>query len=242
MFSDYDFKKALLNNVVWMSLFLFIPLVLGLGFALVTIRLGSIQMIFRTMFFMPYVVGSVIAGRIFSAFYSPYSGIGALLASRGVKFLKGFAPLGNRNIALFAVAFVDNWHWWGFVLVLMMSALHQVDHNLHEAAIIEGANPVQIFFKVTLPQIMASIVAYFIFTIVASFKTFDYVWVMTGGGPGGATELAATWIYKRTFLTYEAGYGSAMSLAICIGCLFVYTLRGFIQKRLRRDALEGDER
>jgi raffinose/stachyose/melibiose transport system permease protein len=235
MTSDYDFKKALVNNTVWMFLFLFIPLVLGLGFALVCMRLGSMQMGYRTVLFLPYVVGSAIAGRIFSAFYSPYSGVFNSLSNMGIGFFKGFAPLGNKNVALFAVAFVDNWHWWGFVLVLMMSALHQVDFDLHEAALIEGANSIQIFFNITLPQIAHSIISYFIFIIVASFKTFDYVWVMTSGGPAGATELAATWIYKRTFISYEAGYGSALSFTICIGCLFVYVIQGLIRKAMNHD-------
>jgi len=239
MFSDYDFKKALLNNIVWMALFLIVPLILGLGFALIFMRMGKEQMIFRTICFLPYVISSVIAGKVFSAFYSPYNGLGALLSSWGLDFMKGFAPLGDKKLALFAVAFVDNWHWWGFVLVLMMSALHQVDYSLHEAAVIEGANPVQIFFKVTLPQIKASIISYFVFIIVASFKTFDYVWVMTGGGPAGATELCATWIYKRTFITYEAGYGSALSLTICIVCLVIYVAQEWIRKAMHKNTGEA---
>lgn len=229
MVNDFDFKHALANNLLWMSLFLIIPLILGLGLALLIVSMGKEQMFYRTVCFLPYVICSVIAGKVFSAFYSPYSGIGSLLTSIGVSGFKNFAPLGDKKIALFAVAFVDNWHWWGFVLVLMLSALHQVDQSLYEAAIIESINPIQKFFYVTLPQIKSSVISYFIFIIVASFKTFDYVWVMTSGGPAGATELAATWIYKRTFVNYEAGYGSAMSLAVCIGCLAVY----FLQDRIR---------
>ena len=237
MLSDYDFKNALINNVVWMGLFLIIPLILGLGIAVLIMSMGKEQMIFRTICFLPYVVSSVIAGKVFSAFYSPFSGIGPLLNSLGVSSMKNFAPLASRTMALYAVAFVDNWHWWGFVLVLMLSALHQVDHSLYEAAMIEGVNPIQKFFYITLPQIKSSIVSYFVFVIVASFKTFDYVWVMTGGGPAGATELAATWIYKRTFVNYEAGYGSALSLTVCVGCLAIY----FIQDRIRaRENRKGE--
>lgn len=234
MANDYDFKNALINNLIWMALFLIVPLVLGLGLALLIVSMGKEQMLYRTVCFLPYVICSVIAGKVFSAFYSPYSGIGPLLASAGLTAFKGFAPLGNKKMALFAVAFVDNWHWWGFVLVLMMSALHQVDQSLYEAAVIEGIGPFQKFFYVTLPQIKASIISYFIFIVVASFKTFDYVWVMTSGGPAGATELAATWIYKRTFVNYEAGYGSAMSLAVCIGCLIVYLVQDHIRAHERR--------
>ena len=70
-------------------------------------------------------------GKIFSIFYSPYSGISSLLESIGITALADFAPLGNESQALYAAAFVDNWHFWGFVLVLMMSALHQVDTSLY---------------------------------------------------------------------------------------------------------------
>lgn len=234
MLGDSDFHNALLNNLVWMGLFLIIPLILGLGLALLIVSMGREQIFYRTVCFLPYVICSVIAGKVFSAFYSPYSGLGPLLTSLGLSAFKGFAPLGDKSMALYAVAFVDNWHWWGFVLVLMMSALHQVDTSLYEAAILEGINPIQKFFYITLPQIKASVISYFIFIIVASFKTFDYVWVMTTGGPAGATELAATWIYKRTFVNYEAGYGSALSLCVCLGCLVVYLLQDRIRAHERR--------
>ena len=234
MAHDMDFLNSIKNNLVWMSLFLIIPLILGLGLALLITSMGKEQIFYRTMCFLPYVICSVIAGKVFSAFYSPYSGIGPLLNAMGITAMKDFAPLGNKSIALFAVAFVDNWHWWGFVLVLMMSALHQVDASLYEAAVLEGINPVQKLFYITLPQIRASIISYFIFIIVASFKTFDYVWVMTSGGPAGATELAATWIYKRTFVNYEAGYGSALSLTVCMGCLIIYIIQSRITAHNRK--------
>lgn len=239
MMSDRDFHRAFRNNVVWMSLFLVVPLILGLGMALLFKGMGRIQMVFRAICFLPYVVGSVVAGRVFAAFYSPFSGIGPFFADLGVGFMEGFAPLGDTRLALFAVAFVDNWHWWGFVLVLMMSALHQVDYTLHEAALIEGANPVQIFFRVTLPQIKPTIISYFIFIMVASFRTFDYVWVMTGGGPAGATELVATWIFKRTFISFEAGYGAALSLTVCLGVLTIFMVQKFVRKALNHEPEGG---
>lgn len=96
--------------------------------------------------------------------------------------MAGFAPLGNEKQALYAAAFVDNWHWWGFVLVLMLSALHQVDTSLYEVAKTEGANAWQTLIHVTIPQIKPTIISYFVFVIIAAFTTFDYVWIMTQGG------------------------------------------------------------
>lgn len=144
--------------------------------------------------------------------------------------MAGFAPLGNEKQALYAAAFVDNWHWWGFVLVLMLSALHQVDTSLYEVAKTEGANAWQTLIHVTIPQIKPTIISYFVFVIIAAFTTFDYVWIMTQGGPAGSTEVFATRIYKTTFINYDAGYGAAMSLSVCILALSVYFVLKFIQK------------
>ena len=199
--------------------------------ALIFTKIGKIQMVFRTLCFLPYVVSAAVAGKIFSIFYSPYSGIGSFFEKIGWTALADFAPLGNEHQALYAAAFVDNWHWWGFVLVLMMSALHQVDTSLYEAAKTEGANSWQTLIHVTIPQIKPTIISYFVFVIIAAFTTFDYVWIMTQGGPAGSTEVFATRIYKTTFINYEAGYGAAMSMSVCLLALTVYFILKFIQKR-----------
>ncbi|MBU9736480.1 carbohydrate ABC transporter permease [Diplocloster agilis] len=233
MLTDYDFLFALKNNVIWMSIFLIVPLILGLGMALIFTKIGKIQLLFRSLCFLPYVVSATVAGKIFSIFYSPYSGIGSFFEQLGIRGLADFAPLGNEHQALYAAAFVDNWHWWGFVLVLMMSALHQVDAALYEAAQLEGANSWQILKNVTLPQIKPTIVSYFVFVIIAAFTTFDYVWIMTQGGPAGATEVFSTRIYKTTFINFEAGYGSALSLSVCLLALSVYFILKLVQKRGR---------
>lgn len=235
MLRDVNFLMAAKNNFIYCIIFLIAPLVLGLGLALVFTKIGKSQMLFRTLCFLPYVISPTVAGKIFSVFYSPYSGLCTVFAFLGIKALADFAPLGNQHQALFAVAFVDNWHWWGFVLVLMMSALHQVDASLHEAAELEGANIWQQFFYVTIPQIKPTLISYLIFDVVASFTTFDWIWIMTQGGPAGATEVFSTQIYKRTFVNYDAGYGSALSLSVCMAALLAYFLLSIWRKREERD-------
>ena len=106
-------------------------------------------------------------------------------------------------------------------------------HNIHEVAKTEGANAWQTLIHVTIPQIKPTIISYFVFVIIAAFTTFDYVWIMTQGGPAGSTEVFATRIYKTTFINYDAGYGAAMSLSVCILALSVYFVLKFIQKRGR---------
>ncbi|MDO4275940.1 MAG: sugar ABC transporter permease [Eubacteriales bacterium] len=231
MLHDTDFLFAIRNNLIWTVLFLFVPLVLGLGMALIFTKIGRVQMPLRTLCFLPYVISAAVSGKIFTVFYSPYSGIATIFDKLGVDSMANFAPLGERSQALYAAAFVDNWHWWGFVLVLMMSALHQVSAELYEAADMEGAGFFQKLLNVTIPQIRPTIAAYFIFVIIATFTTFDYVWIMTQGGPAGATELLSTRIYKTNFLTYESGYSSAMSLSVCLFALAVYLLLNHLQRK-----------
>lgn len=235
MLSDSSFFHAIKNNLIWMVMFLVIPLAIGLVLAVMLQNIGRGQMLLRTIYFLPYVVGAAIAGKVFATFYSPYSGIASLFQTLGIESLRNFAPLGNGKLALYAVAFVDNWHWWGFVLVLMFSALHQVDRSLLEAATMEGAGPVRKFFSVTIPQIKPTILSYFTFIIIASFTTFDYVWIMTQGGPAGSTEVFATRIYKTTFINYDAGYGAAMSLSVCLLALTVYFILRIIQRKGARE-------
>ncbi|GAA0790614.1 sugar ABC transporter permease [Clostridium sp. AF19-22AC] len=234
MLSDTSFFHALKNNLIWMAMFLVIPLAIGLILAVILSNISRGQMLLRTIYFLPYVVGAAIAGKIFATFYSPYSGIASVFKALGIESLSNFAPLGNGKLALYAVAFVDNWHWWGFVLVLMFSALHQVDRSLLEAATMEGAGPLRKFFSVTVPQIKPTIISYFTFILIASFTTFDYVWIMTQGGPSNATELVSTWIYRKSFISYEVGYGSALCTTVCGGCLAIYLLFTLVQKLRRR--------
>lgn len=222
IFEDGDFHHAVLNNILYMSVFLTIPIVFGLLMALLTVRAGRFQLLYRALFFLPYVVSPVISGKIFMMYYDPFSGINQFFEWMGWSFLANINYVGDRNLALFSVAFVDYWHWWGFVLVIFLAALHQVDVSLYEAAELDGANRLQRFLHVTVPQIRPTLVTLLTITIIGSFVTFDYVYVMTQGGPAGATEIASTWIFKQAFNNFDAGYGSALSITVCAACVVVY--------------------
>lgn len=234
--SDQSFHDALKNNLVWILFFLIVPVIMGLVIAMMIIRMKKSQMILRSLFFMPYVIAPVVVGAVFSYFYSPYIGLNSILKSLG--YTGVFAPLGNEAQALFAVAFADHWHWWGFVMTLFLAALHQVDTDLYEAADIEGAGMFRKFCSITFPSIIPTFVTLYMFIIIASFLTFDYVYVMTKGGPAGATEISATWIYKRTFVANESGYGSAMSLIMCAICVIVYFGFQFLQTQLQKKEID----
>lgn len=231
-FTDKDLLSAFLHNLIWLLLALTIPIIIGLLVALLVKRIKKLQMFFRTAFFMPYVLSSVVVGQIFSIYYNPFGGINSLFDKLGLTTLSNINWLG-KGMALVSVFIADTWHWWGFIMVIMLSALHQVDESLYEACKIDGGNSIQRFFHITIPQIMPTLVTIITLITIWSFVTYDYIWVMTSGGPAGATEVISTYVYTTTFVKYRAGYSSAINVLTTLLCVFIYIiLRKFILKKV----------
>jgi raffinose/stachyose/melibiose transport system permease protein len=232
LFEDMAFRQAFRNNLLWLSLFLTIPFAIALLAAslLAPIRRGG--MVFRTALFIPYILPSVITASIWRSLLSPTLGIGAQLAKIGVPGLDQ-AFLGNPNTALFAVAFIDNWHWWGFLMVLLLTAMQTVSPELYDAARIDGANRWQAFRHVTIPGIRPTLVFLILMTAIWSFLVFDYIWILTQGGPAGASEVLGTLVVKNAINRFQAGYAAAIGLTmslfagISIGIFVLLRRRGW---------------
>ena len=223
IFHDEQVGLAIIHNVKWLAIFITVPIILGFTIALIVSQLGRTQMFFRTVYFIPYVISAAVAGKIWTALMNPFYGINEVFAKLGWTSLSKVLWLGDPKIALYSVAFVDNWHWWGFIMILFLSALQQVDPTLYEAAKVDGANRFQEIIHVAVPGIRTTIAFVLITTIMWSFLTFDYVYVMTNGGPANATEVMATYIYKNAFVKYRSGYANALCViqsAICVGLYF----------------------
>jgi raffinose/stachyose/melibiose transport system permease protein len=227
LFHDVEFYQALFNNLKWMLVFLTIPIILGfvIGYFLSKIKKG--QIIYRTIYFLPYVISAAIAGKIFATFYNPYFGINVIFEKLHLDFIARdwLAP---KNVLL-SVAMVDNWHWWGFVLVIFMSGLQQIDPSLYEVADVEGANTLEKMRYVTIPGIKNTIIFIITSTMVWSIGTFEYVWVMTKGGAG--SELLSTMLYKNSLFKYQAGYASSIAVIQAILSFAILGVFALIRKR-----------
>ncbi len=228
---DDSIGPAILNNLKWIGVFLTVPIILGLVMAVLISKLKRSQMFFRTLIFLPYVLSAAIAGKIWSAYLNPYFGISNIFRAIGLDGLADVLWLGDPDLAIFTVAFVDNWHWWGFIMVLFIGALQQVDTSLYEAVRVEGGNFLHEFFNVTIPGILPTFVFVIITTIMWSFLAFDYVWVMTMGGPNGATDIISTVIYKNAFISYRAGYANAISVIQAGLSLSAYFIMVIMRKK-----------
>lgn len=228
---DQVVRIAIWNNIKWLLIFITIPVILGLSAAMMVSNIHRFQMVFRTVFFVPYVLSAAVVGKIFTAYYNPYYGINVVFKYFGWTNLSNTLWIGDPNIALYSVAFVDNWHWWGFVMVMFLAALQQIDPSLYESARMDGANTFQEVLHVSIPGIKQTIAFMLIMTVMWSFLTFDYVYVMTYGGPANATEILATWIYKNAFVKYSAGYANALCVVQSGICLVFYFLQKYISRK-----------
>ncbi|MCM3339859.1 sugar ABC transporter permease [Paenibacillus sp. MER TA 81-3] len=229
LIQDVQFYKALKNNLIWLLLFCTIPVSFSLIVAVLLSRVRRGQMFYRVTFFLPYICSTVVTAKIWSWIYNPFFGINKVLEGWGFTNLPLW--LGDPDKALFSVAFVDGWRYWGFLLILFLTGFHQTDRSLEEAAMIDGAGKIRIFWSVIIPQLRPTLLLIMMMTMIWSFAAFDYVYVMTGGGPGNATELIATYMYKEALQNQAPGYASSIALALALFSGIVIAVFGYLRKR-----------
>lgn len=231
LFGDPVFWHALGNNLKWMGLFLTLPILLGLWLAsqLMVVRRG--KTFFQLAFFLPHIIASVVIARIWQGMiYSPATGLLGVL--NGVfPSLDLQSPLVQPPTSLYAVAATDMWQWCGFLAVVFFSAMRQVDLQQVEAGLVEGASTAQIFRYILIPAIRPTLVLMLIMTVIWSFVTFEFVYVMTQGGPAFSSELLSTLAYRQAFFEFDVGQAAAASLVIGLLGLIATVVYVWIQHR-----------
>jgi raffinose/stachyose/melibiose transport system permease protein len=231
MLHDRVFYTALINNLKFTLIFLTVPVGMGLLGAGLLAPIKRFQFLFRAAFFIPYVLASIVNAQIWKSILHPVAGVGTWLANSYGWEWADVRIFGNRDTVLYAIAFVDNWHWWGFLLVIYLAAMQGVDQDLYDAARVEGASGWQQFRDVTIPGIRPTLVFTLLMTTIWSMLTFDYVYILTRGGPAHASEVLATMVYSSAFIGFEVGYAAAIALTMSIYCGLV--VLGFIVLRRR---------
>jgi raffinose/stachyose/melibiose transport system permease protein len=209
LFTDAKFLQALVNNLWWTIFFLIVPIGIALAGAFLLSRTTRGQMAFRVIFFIPYTMATIVVATIWESIYSPVYGITQLLGL-------DVNILGDTSTALPGVAVANTWQWWGYLMVVFIAAMASVNPSLYEAAKLDGASGFQQFLHITVPGIRPTLVFMGLMTVIWSFLVFDYIYIMTGGGPAGSTEVVGTLLYTTAFSTYEAGYASAMGIVLAL--------------------------
>ncbi len=174
----------------------------------------------RKIYLIPMLLSSVAIAQLWIKIYNPANGIlNSLLKGIGIENPPVW--LGNPEIVLYAIFIPILWQYAGFYILIYYAALKNIPDSLIEAAKIDGASAFQIAYKIKIPLIKGVIKVTVVLAIVGSLKYFDLIWVMTGGGPSGASEVIASYMYKMAFNSYDFGYGSAIGFLLLIITLIV---------------------
>lgn len=226
LIADETFWKAFKNNVMIMILSIVIQLPIGLALATFLDFGGKKLNVFKVLWFIPMLMSSVAIGFLFTYALATNGGMISTIS----KWFGGgnVDLLGSPKWALFTVIMVICWQFIPFYMVYFMAGYTNIPYEVFEAARIDGATRGQYFWKVAFPLLVPSMKSAAILSMVGSLKYFDLVYVMTGGGPGTATELMATYMYEESFKNFNMGYGSA----IAGGMFILITLVALITMRM----------
>lgn len=217
------FIKSVQNSFILAILSVIIQLPIALLLALILARGVKGEVFFRTIYFIPVIISTVVIGQLFMKIYHPdYGMLNIILKSIGLEKY-AHAWLADTNTALFAAFVPIVWQFIGYHMLLMYAGIKSVSKDIYEAAKIDGASEFNMATKITIPLIKPILQVCVVFAVVGSFKAFDLIYILTNGGPLHASEVPSTIMYNTIFNKYMYGYGSAMSTFIIIECL-VFTL------------------
>ncbi|GHD49569.1 sugar ABC transporter permease [Mycetocola manganoxydans] len=213
---DERLRDAFGHALVLVFFYAVLPLAIGLVLAALLTR-AKVRGIgfFRTIIFLPQVIAMVVVAVTWRQIYAPDGPLNGLLRLLGLDALTT-AWLGDYTWTLPAVGLIGTWVSTGLVTVLLIAGMTRVPGELYEAVRLDGAGPVREFFAITLPAIRGEITVALTLTIVAALKTFDLVYVTTGGGPGTSTTVPSYEVYRRAFELGQVGEAAAIGIVLTI--------------------------
>jgi multiple sugar transport system permease protein len=215
-----NYRELLRDPHVWESLYLTMKyvlisvsgqLVVGFGIALLLNRKIPAKGLITTLLLLPMMMSMAIVGLFWKLLYGPSWGIINYLLGLG-----NFVWLSNADVALLAIAITDIWMWSPFVMLLSLAGLSAIPQHLYEAAAIDRASGWFTFSRITLPLVTPLLLIAVIFRTLEAFKTFDLAFIMTGGGPGTATELISIKLYNMAFPQWQTGKSCALAYILLI--------------------------
>jgi len=211
LFADSRMWGALGITLLYTAICLVVQLVLGLGIALLLDSDDPGFGFLRGVLTLTLVIPPAITGMMFLLLEDAQFGV-FTYALKSIGLLQGQSILGNPSTALMGVMIADIWQWTPFMVLIFLAGLRAMPTEPFESAVIDGASGWQIFRRLTLPMLGKVIAIAVLIRGIDLFRTFDYVYVMTSGGPGTATYTLSLYAWQQTFSFINWGYGAAISL------------------------------
>ena len=217
LIADPIFQKALINTIVLVLVSVPVTCIFSLWVATVIYKMHDrYTSLFRCIFYLPVVTCSVAVTVVWKWMFSPYTGIlNYVFKNLGI-ITKNINWLGSPEYALGCIILILLTTSVGQPIVLYVSALSNVDHSLIEAAEVDGATNLQVFWKIKWPQIMPTTLYILVITTINSFQCFALIQLLTSGGPNNSTQTIMYYIYYNAFKLSRYGYGSAMGVILAL--------------------------
>lgn len=229
------FQYSLANNLKWLLTFITVPVAIGLTLAVLLNRDVKGDRYFKMGIFLPQVLSLPVIALIWSfGIYNPRAGlINQVLTSLGVADPPGW--LADRQLVIWAIIAAAAWRQIGYIMILYVAGLKNVDPTLLDAARVDGASGWQTFWRVVFPLLGPVTTIVVVISIIDSLRSFDMVWVMTKGGPANSSSVLAVMMYIEAFNNYKMGLGAAIAVVL-FGISLVFIVAYLT--RVMKDELE----
>ncbi len=227
LFSDKEFANALLVTLYYVVLNIPLQTLLAMIIAVMMSRLTN-SMFLRALMIIPWLLPPVVVALIWLWLLDPNLGIiNVTLKSLGLPMV---AFLGLPSLAMPSIAMINIWQYVGYTALLIFAGLQSIPGSVYEAAAIDGASEVQMFWRVTAPLLRPVLVFVIVTSVIGSFQIFDTIAITTKGGPVNATKVINWYIYEQAFSRFNMGYATTLSIVLFLILIFV----SLLQMRLMR--------
>ena len=216
LFGDPRFWLAMRNNAIFSGLTVVGTIGIGFSLALVIERRVFGWALFKVIYFLPVMMSSTVIGILWHRLYDSHFGpINGILRAMGLEQL-AFEWLGDPNVVIYAVVIVSIWQFAGFPMIIFLAAMENISPEIHDAADIDGVGPWTRVRYVIFPLVRRVFVVLTMLQLIFSFLVFDLIWVMTEGGPGLASSVLTTYLYREAFRFHSFGTASAVAVAMFV--------------------------
>jgi multiple sugar transport system permease protein len=223
LLNDYLFKVSVQNTIIFSVLATFLQTLLGLGIAVIVNQKFPGRRLILPLIVLPNMFSVVVVSSMWKLMLDPETGL-----VNHVLRLMGFQPLPwltSVSLALPSIIIIDTWQWTPICFLIFYAGLQSIPREIYEAALIDGAPPLTTFRRITLPMLKSHVALVLLLRSIDTFRLFDKVYLLTGGGPANATETISLYIFKTGLIFWEIGKASAASfimLGIIIAVSIVY--------------------
>jgi multiple sugar transport system permease protein len=233
MAGDGRFWQSFSATAVFTTASVLSELLLGLGIALVLNQAFFGRGIVRTIAILPWALPTALIGLAWAWIFNDQFGVVNDILRRLGLIKTGINWLGDPTLAMSAAIFADVWKTTPFISILLLAGLQSISADLYEAYSVDGANPWQSFRNITLPLLLPQILIAVLFRFAQAFGIFDLIAVMTGGGPGGATEVVSLYIYSTVMRYLDFGYGAALVVVTFLILIAAVAIASFLLNKSR---------